>query len=201
MSIPPRLFAPNRVVTSHADGTKFNPNKKSIREHPLLITNLFDFDRSGVESRPSPATSPPSTRARGGRFNRKSKSLASLVPLWRFPINSSDDEGLPGLLGRDKCADRRQTPRIIFGRTVPRRRDSPCLAFSASRDRTNRLYQRRKFRGNSNTVEKYALKNAARLNFRQDLIAPNLTPVSERTEKAVVIFTTNLPECTMWKHV
>lgn len=49
ISLPPR-------VTQTTDDFKFNPSKKSIREHPLLITNLFDFDRSGVESR---STLPP----------------------------------------------------------------------------------------------------------------------------------------------
>lgn len=106
-------------ITQTTDNFKFNPYKKFIREHPLLITNLFDFDRSGVESR---STIPPQfhsrSRAYAVRFNQKSKSLASLVPLRRFPINSSDGEELSGLLGRRISADRRhrRLQGIIFGR-------------------------------------------------------------------------------------
>lgn len=46
-----RFSPPRRAVMQTTDDFKFNPNKKSIREHPLLITDLFSFDRSGVESR------------------------------------------------------------------------------------------------------------------------------------------------------
>lgn len=163
MLIQLRFSPPCRAVMQTTDDFKFNPNKKSIREHPLLITNLFGFDRSGVESRstlPLQFYSPAPLCAL--RLNRKSKSLASLVPLRRFPINSSDGKGLPGLLGWCKCRQTTDSGDNLWprNRATPIRPVSRVFDFTKLRDRATTLLPReipRKFRRELRTNLKLGL--------------------------------------------